>query len=65
MTLGLSWEDQYFGNTDFFLRMCAILSFISFFFVTILSVFKFFFFFLMHCLFIWFHCVSVAAFGIS
>ena len=45
MILGLSWEDQYFGNTDFFLRMCAILSFISFFFVTILSVFKFFFFF--------------------
>lgn len=42
------------GGFIFWLRMCAILSFISFFFVTILSVFKFFyFFFLMHYLFIY------------
>lgn len=57
------------GGFIFWLRMCAILSFVSFFFVTILSVFKFFYFFFLFFLciiylFIWLHCISIAAFGI-
>lgn len=57
------------GGFIFWLRMCAILSFVSFFFVTILSVFKFFyfcflFFLCIIYLFIWLHCISIAAFGI-